>query len=331
MPWKRRLGRVLRGQGYTSLIPTMRSHFDEVQVDHRPLKKAGPIVDADLPDADVVVATYWTTAYWVNDLSPSKGAKAYFIQHDERQVGGTDDEVRPTWLMPMYKLLVADWLEPVLRSHGVTHELTVVPNAVDGEQFDAPPRSKQDPPTVGVMYSDSHFKGCDIALEAVRIARQTLPNLKLIAFGKDSPYPDLPLPDGVEYHQDPDQREIAGIYASCDAWLFASRCEGYGLPILEAMACRTPVIATPAGAAPELIRNGGGVLVEPENADSMARAIVSLMGREDSAWRAMSDRAYATARSMNWDEATDRFEAALREARQWTPPDQAASARKVRR
>jgi len=44
------------------------------------------------------------------------------------------------------------------------------------------------------------------------------------------------------------------------------------LPILEAMACRTPVIGTPAGPAPELLGAGGGILVRPEDPADMAMA-----------------------------------------------------------
>ncbi|MGC8714943.1 MAG: glycosyltransferase [Leptodesmis sp.] len=49
-------------------------------------------------------------------------------------------------------------------------------------------------------------------------------------------------------------------YSACDAWLFPSRYEAVGLPILEAMACRTPVIGTPAGIAPEMLSDGAGIL-----------------------------------------------------------------------
>ena len=312
MPWERTVKGLLRGRGFQRVIPPNKSHFDGLTgIDHRVIRKARPIVDADVPDGDVVVASYFTTAYWVNDLSPAKGAKAYLVQHDERHVGGTHDEVVPTWHLPLYKVLVAQWLEPLLREHGVDHEMTVVPNAVEGSLFHAPPRGKRERPTVGLMYSDAHFKGADIALEAFRKARERVPELQLVAFGREAELPGLPLPEGTVYHRDPPQPAIAEAYAACDAWLFASRCEGFGLPILEAMACRTPVIGTPTGAAPELIGRGGGVLVKMENADSMASAIVDLVGLNEDDWRAMSDRALATAEAFNWDAATDAFEAAL--------------------
>ncbi|MEO1237800.1 MAG: glycosyltransferase family 4 protein, partial [Planctomycetota bacterium] len=281
-------------------------------VELRVLPTRRPVADGDLPDADVTVATWWETAEWVAALSPSKGAKVYFVQHDERQVQpGQAAAVEATWRLPMAKLLVAQWLEPVLREHGAGDDMAVVPNSVDLEQFHAPPRERGEPARVGLMYSDKAFKGVDVALEAYRLAREQMPDLELLAFGKDDPYPHLPLPDGAVYEQDPPQERLRELYAACDAWLFASRSEGFGLPILEAMACRTPVVATPAGAAPELLAGGGGRLVAMGDADRMAAAVVDLCGGAARGWRSASEAAHATATGYTWDDATARFEQTL--------------------
>jgi glycosyltransferase involved in cell wall biosynthesis len=77
------------------------------------------------------------------------------------------------------------------------------------------------------------------------------------------------------------------------------------------MACRTPVIGFPSGAAPELLANGAGLLVRPQDPSDMARAIESIARMDNAAWRAMSDKAHAVASRYTWDDATDRFEAAL--------------------
>ncbi|HSV15823.1 MAG TPA: glycosyltransferase family 4 protein, partial [Tepidisphaeraceae bacterium] len=187
----------------------------------------------------------------------------------------------------------------------------MVPNAVDVEQFNAPPRGKQATPTVGVMYSIAEFKGCDVSLKAFELAKQRISNLKLVTFGNREPFPRLPLPRGAEHTVRPPQDQIKDIYARCDAWLFGSRSEGFGLPLLEAMACRTPVIATPTGAAPELTAPGGGVLVPMEDPAAMAGEIERIVQLPDDQWRVMSDIAYETATKYTWDDATARFEAAL--------------------
>ncbi|MEG5041606.1 MULTISPECIES: glycosyltransferase family 4 protein [unclassified Microcoleus] len=102
-----------------------------------------------------------------------------------------------------------------------------------------------------------------MALKAFSLAVEKIPNLRLVAFSTGAPSSELPLPANAEYVIQPDQDKIKDYYSKCDAWLLASRSEGFGLPIVEAMACRTPVISTPVGAAPEILRGGTGILVIP--------------------------------------------------------------------
>ena len=101
----------------------------------------------------------------------------------------------------------------------------------------------------------------------------------------------------------PNQDELASIYTRCDAWLFGSRIDSFGLPILEAMACRTPVIAVPIGAAPDLLADGIGVLVAKESPEEMAAAIVAMCRQSTSDWRQHSDRAYLKAHAYSWNDA----------------------------
>jgi glycosyltransferase involved in cell wall biosynthesis len=272
-----------------------------------------PIVAADVPDADVVVATWWETAEWVATFPPSKGKPVYFIQHYEVYADQPVARVDATWRLPFQKIAVARWLSELAVDRFGDEGAILVPNAVDTNQFHAPPRGKQAVTTVGVMYSHVQFKGCDVALAAFERASRIVPRLKLVAFGHRRPTPELPLPAGSTFTLQPAQDAIRDIYASTDAWLFASRSEGFGLPILEAMACRTPVIATPAGAAPELVGQGGGILVPPEDAGEMANAIERISRMKDSEWRAVSDAAHATANRYTWDDAADLFEQALQQ------------------
>ena len=162
-----------------------------------------------------------------------------------------------------------------------------------------------------MVYSEGGIKGCDISLKAFALAAQTMPELKLLAFGYDPPTESLPLPPNATFVRRPSPERLREIYASCDVWLFGSRKEGFGLPILEAMACRTPVIATPAGAAPELVKPGGGILVRPEDPEDMSRAILTMSRLTDSEWQAMSAKAYDTACSYTWEDASRQFGEAL--------------------
>jgi glycosyltransferase involved in cell wall biosynthesis len=86
------------------------------------------------------------------------------------------------------------------------------------------------------------------------------------------------------------------------------------LPIIEAMACRTPVISTPAGAAPEILSGGSGILVRPEDPEEMAKAIESICQLPNSKWQDLSEAAYAKVNNYTWEDATAYFEAALKVA-----------------
>jgi len=164
------------------------------------------------------------------------------------------------------------------------------------------------------MYSRTRFKGCDIALAAIDIVRKERPDLRVMSFGLEEPNAELPLPAGAEFAHRPAQDRIRQIYSSCDAWLFASRSEGFGLPLLESMACRTPVIATPAGPAPDLLGAGGGILVGMDDAGDMARAILRVAAMPEGQWRALSDAAAANAARFTWDRSAALLEQVITNA-----------------
>ncbi len=313
VPLKRRLGSLLRGNGWPSSGHGDPSHLDSlVGVEHRKIDTFRPIVDADLPDADAVIATWWETAEWVNTLSAAKGEKFYFVQHHETVFDNQPTRrVEATYRLPLRKIAVAKWLSELMADKYDSPDVPVVPCGIDHTIFDAPPRGKQKRPTIGMMFARADFKGSDVALAAYEIAARNISGLELKIFGEKPPAPPTVLPTGAEFEERPPQKRIAEIYASCNAWLFASRCEGFGLPVLEAMSCRTPVIGTPTGVAPEAIAEGGGMLVKPDDAPEMAIAIERICRMKEAEWKQMSEAAYATAARFTWENSARLFEEAL--------------------
>ena len=196
------------------------SHYDNMEADLRLIEHGGPIVADDLPDADVVVATWWETAFITAQLPPEKGRKFYFVQHHEVHNPTTRHLSAGSYYLPLKKITIASWLvEEMAHTYG-DHDVALVPNSVDQDLFYASKRSKQTRPTVGLMYSTTPFKALDTALDALTQVKAVLPDLRIIAFSKDAYRRDIPLPEGAECHLRPAQNTLRELYAECDVFFF---------------------------------------------------------------------------------------------------------------
>ena len=304
-----------RGRWPRPAAPRAEGHIALSGVPHRVLDRKRAIGPGDVPDADVVMATWWETAVWMHALPSCKGRPVHLIQGYEVWTGGAvREQVHAALNLPNHKVVISDALARELEREVGPLQLTVVPNAVDLKRFDAPPRNRGTPPTVGFIYAHSAIKGSDLCGRACELARKRLPGLRVLAFGVDRPDASRPVPADTHFTWRPPQAQLAALYAQCDAWLFGSRLDSFGLPLLEAMACRAPVIGVPIGAAPQLLADGAGVLVPPESPEAMADAIVELCSGPESRWRERSQRAHARAHAYSWDDATERLLGVLESA-----------------
>jgi glycosyltransferase involved in cell wall biosynthesis len=286
------------------------SHMDALTVEHRVLPAWRPVTDADVPDADVVIATWWETAEWVAALSPTKGRKFYFVQHHEVFDYLPVERARATYRLPLRKIVVAQWLRRVMATEYGDADVDLVSNSVDHAQFFAAPRGKAPVPTVGFLYSSAEFKGVDVTLRALALLRERVPNLRVLSFGMEWPVADAAA--ALSFSFNPPQATLREIYAGCDAWLTASRSEGFNLPAMEAMACRTPVVSTRAGWPEEaIVERVNGMLVDVDDAVALMEGAHWVLSLDDAAWRAASQAAFDTVRASSWEASTAAFEAAL--------------------
>lgn len=291
------------------------SHFDNMEARLIVLPNADPITADDVPDADVVIATWWETAFEVVHFPTSKGRKFYFIQHHEvhshlpRHLSGA------SYLLPLKKITISSWLVDKMRELYGDDDVALIHNSVDHDMFWAPRRCRQSPPVVGLLYSTTPFKGVDIAFRAIEIARREHPDIRVIAFGTEAPTKDLPLPSGTDFFLSPPQDRIRELYGSCDVWLCGSRAEGFHLPPGEAMACRCPVVSTRVGGPVDLIQDGReGFLVDIDDADALGARLAQVLAFEESRWQEMSQAAYDKMLSSTWADAASLLETELLKA-----------------
>lgn len=97
--------------------------------------------------------------------------------------------------------------------------------------------------------------------------------------------------------------DLPVLYALSKLFLFPSLSEGFGMPLIEAMACGSPVISSDTSCLPEIAGNAA-VLVNPLKADELAAAIVSLSSNDDLR-RKKIEAGYFNAKRFSWNRAAE--------------------------
>jgi glycosyltransferase involved in cell wall biosynthesis len=117
------------------------------------------------------------------------------------------------------------------------------------------------------------------------------------------------LPDRVQFIPYVSEPELPALYSGALALLYPSLYEGFGLPVLEAMACGIPVIASDAGALPEVVAETGQ-LVDPLDVEEITQAIVQISA-EPALRESFAAKGLSRAGEFSWDQTAARIAAVL--------------------
>jgi len=95
--------------------------------------------------------------------------------------------------------------------------------------------------------------------------------------------------------------DLPALYSAADVFAFPSIYEGFGIPVLEAMACGTPVVTTPVSSLPE-VAGDAALLAPPEDVEALADALWQLL--DDTALRdELCERGFRQAKRFTWERA----------------------------
>jgi glycosyltransferase involved in cell wall biosynthesis len=109
----------------------------------------------------------------------------------------------------------------------------------------------------------------------------------------------------VSYLGKPDKQTLVKIYNSADILIAPSFHEGFGITILEAMACKTPVITSNVSAMPEVVGDAG-VLVDPNNAEEIAQAVCHLYN-DSIYYQKLAEKGLSRVKSFTWEKTAEQI------------------------
>ena len=98
-----------------------------------------------------------------------------------------------------------------------------------------------------------------------------------------------------------DDDDVAALYGGARALVYPSRYEGFGLPVLEAMACGTPVVCARATSLPE-VAGDAAILVDPDDPDELADALATVIC-DAAVHRSMIEAGLERAAQFSWTDA----------------------------
>jgi len=174
------------------------------------------------------------------------------------------------------------------------------------------------PPYVFYLGQWKAYKNLPLLLDAFKMVHQTHPNAQLVVAGDDPRHPEVRqaaagLPEGsIVLPGRLPESAVPDLYRGAAAVVLPSRAEGFGLPVIEAMACGVPVICSDLPVLRELA-DGVAVFCDPADPAAFARAIAQTL---DAPTTALSRQlGVERARTFTWEraarETVEAYESAL--------------------
>lgn len=267
-----------------------------------------------LPEADILVLTWWADVVALKDCDPSRGIAVHFARSFEIW-GGPPDKVRASYLAGLPIVVTSASLKRTLATELGVDPVAIIPNGLDPVFFDPEqppgprPTAGHESPRVGVLYRLQDWKRMDDAFDAIE--RCDAP-LRLVIFGeriKDADRRRLANFGQVEFHHLPAGTQLRDVYRSLDVFLFTSdETEAFGNPPFEALACGPAVVTTRVGAIPEYLRHDVHArLCQPGDVSCLAANLRELLEQPEERER-LARAGREVARRLDWSHAAALFE-----------------------
>ena len=162
--------------------------------------------------------------------------------------------------------------------------INVINNGLDIDIFIPYKEIERNPfKLITIASADVALKGLDYSLKSLASLVNDFPEISLLVIGKMKKaghtsrlIDELGIKDKVSFKTELTKEEIAKEYASSSIAIVTSLYEGFGYPVIEAMSCEVPLIATNVSSIPELVGDYAK-LIPAKNANELSNAIRSIL------------------------------------------------------
>lgn len=221
-------------------------------------------------DNEVVVAVGWWSAKEVSRLRHPGIQKVHYVHSVLR----SRDAMKEAWAENVPKIVVASFLKEIIEKTCGQKVVAVVPNGIDtNKYYRSVPGNQRN--GIGTIFGKSYHKDPETVLGVLKELQHLCPNTpQRIVSTRRKPKEIA----RRAYYRLPSLEKIREIYSRSLVWIVASRSEGFGIPILEAMACGCAVVATDCGGPQDIIIDGeNGLLVDVGNVKQIVEKVKLLL------------------------------------------------------
>lgn len=304
-------------------------------------------VEHSIPDADIVIATSWETAYFVNNLNMNKGEKYYFVQSyeiwdiwqneicwkkieqiekdykkwtfemssivpNDKYLRESKKLVDNTYMMSnLKKITIASWLRDLLEIKFNQKVYGTITNGVNFEEFhyeDVSSKWKEKKEKITILGS---LRGGSLLkgdFDLIESLKKVKDRHPETKIVLYGSKKNIELPEWIQFVDTPFGDKLRQLYCSAQIFVSASRLEGCQLPPMEAMACGCAVVATNVGGVPDYSINEKTIIsVPPKNPEKLANAVIRLLENE-SERKKIAENGFNYIKQFTWEKATDNFE-----------------------
>ena len=263
------------------------------------------IIDKYIPDAEIILSTWWQMTYAVSELSLSKGKKFNLIQGYEIWAGHKE-KVDASFSLPVNHIVIAQYLQKLISEINGEVEPVYIPNAIDITKFfvEIEP-ARRNPYTVIMLYSEESHKDSATAIKVLTEVQKKIPALQVQLFGVQPEPKELPV--FFNYKQKPDN--LRTLYNQSAIFFSSSLTEGWALPPAEAMACGCAVVCTDIGGHRDYaVHEKSALLVQPAQISDMVEKLSRLITDNELRLQIAAAGNNLMITTFNWDQSIKKME-----------------------